>query len=215
MTTESDKAKKSAPRREYFELEAESQAINSSIVEMLQALQRQAISQKLPEDNTLHYTHGKKWSNRTNPHAIDGGFQEHSVEWRTPFKDLVEGDLTLIPRFIQHTSEEFQRQVSTMIYSSIDKVTAMTGNIVSVKEAGSFPAAFLEMLGKIEFGVDKQGNASMPEIHTGTDPKKMIAELEAQPPEYQAKVERIKSEKMAAALAAEAARKSKFKVGKQ
>ena len=215
MTIEPDKAKKSAQRREYFELEAESQAINNSILETLQALQRQAISQKLPEDNTLRYSHGRKWSNRTNPRTIDGGFQEHSVEWLTSFKDVVEGDLTLIPKFIQHMSSEFERQISTMIYSSLDKVTTTTGNTVSVKDAGSFPAAFLEMLRKIEFGVDKQGNVSMPEIHTGTDPQKMIAELEAQPPEYKAEVDRIKSEKMAAALAEEATRKSKFKSTKQ
>jgi len=206
------KTKKShTPRPEYFELPAESGGVNEAIIETVRALQRQFINQKMPEDNTLRYTHGRAWSNRSNPEAVDGGFHEHSAEWATPFQDLIDGDLTLIPKFVKHVTEEFQRQFTEMIYSTVEKVTLTTGNVVSAHQPGGFPAAFLEMLRKVEFGVDKKGNVSLPELHTGSDAKKLIEQLQAQPSEFKEEVERIKAEKIEAAHARETERKAKFK----
>jgi len=200
-------------RREYFIMENECRAINKAIYAQIQTTRSQNTNSILPEENTLHYTHGRKWSNRANPNSLDGGFQEHSTEWETSFQDIVDGDLSIIPAFVQHLTTEMHRQMATMVYSSLEVATKSTGNVVSAQQEGGFPAAFLEMLKKIEFGVDKKGNVSLPQLHVGTNAQKLIAELEAQPPEFQAEVERIKAEKSAAALAAEAARKKKFKSG--
>lgn len=197
-------------RVEFFEMQTESAAVLSALLKVLRAIQNQAINQRLSEENTLHFTHGEKWTSRANPYAHDSGFQAHSVEWVTPFQELVDGDLSLIPRFVAHMSKEFERSLMEMMYTTVDKACEASGNIVDAKELGSLSAGFLEMMRKIEFGVDRDGNVSMPEIHS-PNPEKLVHELEAQPPEYHAEVQRVKDEKIQAALTREQERKRKFK----
>lgn len=208
MASERDRKK----RVEFFQLREESSAINDSITELLRAMQSPFVKQRLNEENTLHFTHGQKWTNRTAPYSREGEFQLHSAEWATPFQELVDGDLTLIVRFVQRMSTELQSQFMKMLYSTIGEACEVTGNTVSAKVARSLPAAFLEMFRKIEFGVGRDGSVSLPEIHIGFEPQKLIAELDAQPPEYQAEIERLKAEKTAAALERERLRKTRFRI---
>ena len=117
----------------------------------------------------------------------------------------------LIPRFVTHLTEQLQRQFSQMMYATMGEACEVSGNTVSAANAGSFPAGFMEAMRKIEFGVDREGNVSLPAIHVGSNAEKMIAELEAQPPEYHEEIERLKAEKSAAALQREKERKAKFR----
>jgi hypothetical protein len=71
------------------------------------------------------------------------------------------------------------------------------------------------MLKKVEFGVDREGNVCLPEMHVAPDmAEKIVNELKSQPPEYSAEVERLKAERSEQALQKEAERKAKFKVAK-
>jgi hypothetical protein len=206
-----DTLKTQSRKIEFFQLVEESKALNESILDKLHLLQQHFVKQRLSEENTLHYTHGQKWTNRAAPYAQNGEFQAQTSEWATPFKDLVQGDLSLIPRFLQQMSSELQAKFMSMLYSTLGKACDEAGNTVDAKKAGSVPAAFMEMFQKIEFGVDREGNVTLPEIHVGADPAKLIAELEAQPPHYHAEMERIKAEKISAAHARERLRRSRFR----
>ncbi|MDO8837911.1 MAG: hypothetical protein Q7V31_03210 [Parvibaculum sp.] len=205
------KMKDTKSRPEFFGLRTEADALEDSIFVIIEELQKQHVRQTLPPENSHSYTHGQTWTSRANPEVREGGFQTHAVEWTNSFDEIVANDLSLILRFVEHVAAELNKQFSEMIYSSINKVCEETGNVVSSADAGSFAAGFLEMMRKIEFGVDRQGRVTLPEVHTGADPSKFIAELEAQPPEYHEEIERLKDEKSKAALEREALRKLKFK----
>ena len=70
----------------------------------------------------------------------------------------------------------------------------------------------MEMLEKIEFGVDRNGEVSMPSLYVPPDTgDRMIGELEDQPEEYQERIKGIIEAKKAAALNAEQARLDRFK----
>lgn len=137
--------------------------------------------------------------------------QTISAEGEMPFADIVEGDLTLIPRTVASISEQMTAAQMRMLYATMSKSCDEHGQTVSAAEMGN-AAAFLAMLQKIEFGVDRDGNVSLPQIHAAPGTAKaMIADLEAQPPEFMAEVERIKAEKSEDALARERLRLSRFR----
>ena len=103
-------------------------------------------------------------------------------------------------------------QFARSIYSVVGAAAERVGNVVSNKETGSTAQSFLAMLKKIEFGVDRDGNVSLPQVHVGPDmAEKMINELQSQPPEFGEEVERVKAQRSEQALQKEAERKAKFK----
>ncbi len=199
-------------RRTFFEMPLEVAGFDRAFTLTLSALKRGNMQSMVAEENIQRFSHGRRWNHRANPHTIDGEMKTMSVEWETPFQDIVDGDLTLIPKAVDSITKQMQATQMRMMYQTISDVCDVNGQTVSVAETGSNAAAFLEMLRKIEFGVDREGNVAMPQIHAGSEAaSKLIAELEVQPPEFAAEVERIKTEKTEAALARERERKSRFK----
>ncbi len=134
-----------------------------------------------------------------------------SAEINVSFNDIIDNNLNKIPEAISQVLETFRQQFAAALYSTISEACERSGNVVSAQTAGSFAASFMDAIKKIEFGVNRDGKVSLPEIHIGHDPQEIIAELEAQPPEYHLEFERIKSEKIAEALERETIRKSRFK----
>lgn len=197
----------------FFEMADEASGFERAFTKAISVLKRGGMQSMIAEENIQRFSHGKRWNHRANPHTVDGEMQTMSVEWATPFQEIVDGDLTLIPRAIQSISEQMHGAQMRMMYKTLSDVCDANGQTVDVAASGSNAAAFLDMLRKIEFGVDRDGNVSMPQIHAGHQAaEKMIADLEAQPPEFAAEVERLKAEKSEAALARERERRSKFKM---
>ena len=104
--------------------------------------------------------------------------------------------------------QQFDESMARMLYETVSAACEESGQVVDGRDI-PFPQAFLEGFKKIELGVDRNGNVSMPEFHVGS--LDMVKQLEAMPPEFQAEVERVKAEKIAKALEVEAERKKKFK----
>ena len=97
------------------------------------------------------------------------------------------------------------------MYRTVHEATEKTGNKVSVKEEGSQAEAFVKMLETIEFGVDRDGNPSIPEIHASPEvADKMFKELSSQGPEFEKRIEEIKARKIGEALDKEQERLSKY-----
>ena len=98
-----------------------------------------------------------------------------------------------------------------MIYQTVHEATERTGNVVDAEQHGSPAKAFMEMLRKIEFGVDRDGAVSRPQIHLGSEIyEKFTKDIEAQGVEFREKVEELTAAKEAAALEREAKRKARF-----
>jgi len=197
--------------RTFFEMRREAQGFDQSLAEIIRSVRRGGVEDMVSEQNVQRFTHGRRWNHRSNPHTVDGEMQTLSAEGSTPFAGIVEGDLTLIPRMINSIAAQMTAAQMRMLYDTLSKSCDENGQTVSAAELGN-AAAFLAMLRKIEFGVDRDGNVSMPQIHAAPGTAKaMMAELEAQPPEFQAEVERIKAEKSKEALERERLRLSRFR----
>lgn len=98
------------------------------------------------------------------------------------------------------------------IFATVNDAAESSGNVVSQREAGSPARAFLEMLKKIEFGVNARGEVTLTSLHAPPGlGEKMLEDLNAQGPEFRAEVQRIKREKAEAALERERKRLGRYR----
>jgi hypothetical protein len=135
----------------------------------------------------------------------------HTAELKTSLADIVANDLGLLQRAFDEIGQTLQRQFAGMVYSSLSQACDASGNTVDARQEGSLPNAFLAMLEKIELSADKHGKVHMPQVHASPEvAERMVVALEASPPEFREKVEKVKQRKIADALEREAARKAKF-----
>lgn len=179
---------------------------------MMRELNKRHTSMYINENNTLHYSHGANWVRSAREDDVGPQMQTLSTEWSIPHQSIVDNDLSLIETGLRNAVESLSAQFARSIYSVVGAAAERVGNVVSDKETGSTAQSFLEMLKKIEFGVDREGNVSLPQVHVGPDmAEKFVNELKSQPPEFSEEVERVKAQRSELALQKEAERKAKFK----
>lgn len=166
----------------------------------------------IPTENTQRFNHGRRWVTKPGTGGDESGeMEKHGFEFETRFEDIVAHKLAIIPEFRHNLSDTMERQFRQTMYQTIERSTNASGNVVDMNDQNSVAEAFLEVLRKIEFAVDANGNVSLPEIHLHPDTaKKLLASAEAQPPEFHAEVERVKAEKTQKALERERDRLAKF-----
>jgi len=191
-------------------------AFNEDLATKLQEQTRTIIS----GENALGYSHGKKWRTRTansDGEANDGEMKTHSSEVAIPFQEIVDNDLHSVSRYQNIMISGMMQEFMSSFYQVISDASAKTGNVVDGKGEGFKAELFVEVLEKIEFGVDQEGKVSMPQIHAGPElADKIFRELSAQGPEFEEKVQKIIKRKSEEALEREEDRKSKFpKLGRE
>jgi hypothetical protein len=167
----------------------------------------------VPSENVFTYSHGTKWrtDHSASPEAInDEEMIVHSSEGELPFERIVNNDLYAIVEVERQLVASLDSQFKRSMYQMINETTEQTGNVI--RTDGPFdPEHFIQMLEKIEFGVDRNGEVSLPEIHAGPEiAQKMFDALSSQGPEFGERVNEIKRRKGEEALRKEADRKSKF-----
>ena len=196
------------PAVTFFEMREEGDAFMASVTKLVGQLIRQKNGERVPVENHQVFMHGRTWRHPANERATTGEMQTHGAEFVTPFDDIVGGDFNMVPRFIASMVQQFDDASARMLYESMAEICEANGQTVDGRDK-SFPEAFMEAFRKIEFGVDRDGNVSLPEVHVGS--MKMVEQLQAMGEEYQAEFERLKQEKIERAEQAEEARRSKFK----
>jgi len=201
-------ASKHVPTVTFFEMREEGQAFVESVTRLMGQLIRQRTGDRIPVENHQVYTHGRTWRHPANEQASVGQMQTHGAEFVTPFEDVVRGDFNVVPRLIASMVQQFDDAAARMLYEGMAEMCEASGQVVDGRDR-PFPKAFMEAFRKIEFGVDRDGNVSMPEIHVGS--MKMVEQLQAMGEEYQAEFERLKQEKVERAQAAERERLARFK----
>lgn len=212
MAEDEDSPAGQDPRVICFERQEDDAAFDGSVTKLLGALQKQSRTMFVSEHNVLRMNHGRNWVHSAREKAPDMKMHQISSEWVIPFKDVADNDLTLIARTIQPLTKDMQKQFAQNMYSAVGAAAEKAGNVVNAKATDSFAQSMLEMISKIELGVDRDGNISMPQLHMGPETyERIVAELPFVPPEIGAEIERIKSLKIEAALEKEADRKAKFK----
>ena len=207
---------KSDPRVICFEGREDQAAVEMSIAQLVGALQEQSRTMFVNEHNVMRMNHGGKWVHSARDKKADSAMHSVSAEWLIPFKDIADNDLDLIARTIRPMNEDMQRQFAQNMYATVGAAAEKVGNVVDAKATGSVAQSMLEMFKKIEFGVDRDGNVSMPTLHVAPETyDRIVKELQSVDPEVEAEIERIKAIKIQAAFEREADRKSKFKTARK
>jgi hypothetical protein len=207
-----DPTAKPDPRFRCFERAGDEQAFEASVTSLLGRMQARSRQVFVNEHNVLRMNHGGNWVHAARDPEPDTSMHTISAEWLIPFKDIAENDLSLIARTILPLNEEMEKQFAVNMYGVVGAAAEKVGNVVDAKASGSVAQWMLEVFRKIEFGVDRDGNISMPQLHVGPGMAERIAkELQAVPPELDAEIERVRAEKVQAALDRERERKAKFK----
>jgi hypothetical protein len=203
-------------KRDVFEFDSIHEAVWSDATATVRRITTGLRDTVLNPDNEHTYHHGMGWTYHTSDLAHrQGAFEKLSLEVGIKFQDVVEHRLDRIPEYIREMCTGMHGEFMKMLYRTVSAAVEETGNVVSTKEAGSPAKAFIQMLRKIEFGVDRHGRVSIPEMHLGKEAHEaMMKDLEAQGAEFRELVESIKREKTQQALEREEERKSKFKGSK-
>jgi len=185
-----------------------------AIAEDIRAAIREERKTIISSDNVFGYTHGKQWRTRIpedGDESESGKMRAHTSEVEIPFQEIVDNDLGALARYKASVVNGLMQEFMSTMYETISESTQKSGNIVKSGGGGFRAEQFIEMLEKIEFGVDRNGNVSLPQIHAGPElVRQMLQELSAQGPEFEKRVQEIIQRKAAAALEREDERKSKF-----
>lgn len=160
--------------------------------------------------NVQRFLHGRSWQSHQSydPDQVSE-LERHQHQMNIEFDDIILRRLEIIENTLNKLSSEMAETFIKSLYSTVSETCDKYGNVVN---AGKEPArAFIEMLEKIEFGVDRNGNVSIPQIHAGTAAIETFRRDETMNSiEFGDKVAKIKETKSAEALEKEAARKAKF-----
>lgn len=199
------------PRREFGGYVMEARAIQEAITKVIASIAHTRLHQFIPEENVRRFMHGTGWTSPASP--------EHDADEMTTIQDVLEikwadiadHNLSIISESIQAIANSMADKQIQAMFQSVSKACDRSGNVVDARER-SVPDAFMEMLEKIEFGVDADGGVSMPSMYVGPDMgDRILRELKNQPPEYQARAQALIEKKKAAALAKEEARLKRFR----
>lgn len=208
----SDRTRKLDPRIFCFERPEEEEAFDHSMTKLMGMLQERSRATFVSPQNVLRMNHGRQWVHSAREPQPDNSMHSISTEWVIPFREIADNDLSLIARSILPVCEDMSRQFAQNMYGVVGAAAERVGNVVDAKAAGSVGASLIEMMSKIELGVDRDGNVSMPQIHAGAEAyEKLVSAMENMDPAVVAEFERLKQEKSRQALEREAERRAKFR----
>lgn len=200
------------PRFWCFDDPAKEQAFEKTLMALVAQMQKQSRQTFVNEQNFLRLNHGGRWVHSASECDSDTSMQTISAETSIPFQDIADNDLTLIARTIMPMNEEMDRQFAKFLYGVVGAAAEKVGNVVNAQKGDSISLSMLEIFRKIDFGVDRNGNVTLPQIHVGSEMFERIKkEMDDVPAEISAQIEQVKAEKTRDALAKEAERRAKFK----
>jgi hypothetical protein len=199
-------------RRIPFDYSNELLAFQNSFSKMIEKLVDERRSQIMPAENVESYQHGISWRTHASydPDRISK-METHSHEMTIKFNDIINNDSGLLLKHINEIVDAMYNEFMGLMYRLVAETSAETGQNIDAKQFSSTAEAFVEALEKIEFGIDRHGNPSLPQFHVSPEmAKKLFDQLSSQGPEFEARVEDIKRRKISEAQEREAARRAKF-----
>lgn len=173
---------------------------------------REAIGQFLSSRNIHRFKHGKQWTHPGSPLIEPGEFQQHSTSAETRFEDIASHNLSVVTEFIAQITSGLHAEFMKTMYATVTEACDRSGNTVDMKRDNkTLPESVYLMLEKLEFGVDDDGNVSLPQIHAHPDMVRRLIEVERDAtPEFQARIKALIEQKSEDARAKESQRRAKF-----
>lgn len=197
-----------------FAYAAESAAFETRWLQEIIKRYHSKITQVIPTENIHKFAHGAGWSFQNDQGGEGAGqFQAHSVGHMMEGSERLDCDMGAMGRHVDAIVDKFMAGMRQSLFQTLDTTTQQTGNVVKWSQsAQDAPAAFLEMIQKVDFGVDEDGKPTLPSfLEISAEFRNALEQHSSTHPEYRAEVERIKAAKQQAAFEREAARKAKFK----
>lgn len=167
-------------------------------------------------DDVQRFNHGGSWQshNSHDPDRVDQ-MQTIAHETRLRFEDILEGRLDVIERTVDEISNSMADSFAKAFYQTLSNTCEEHGNVVD-GSSGSLAEQMLKAIEQVEFSVDRDGQVSLPEFRMHPSvAKRLHSDPSLQDPALLARIEEVKKLKTAKALAAEAARKAKFRTSEQ
>jgi hypothetical protein len=200
-------------RREYFSFPELTDQFDKAMKEFIGNLVSQERAKLISPENVMHYNHGTKWVTVSSsaPDEV-GSMKTHSTETLIQMKDIREHNLTALPSFINNIVKQMDATIQQTLFETVSESSKRSGNSLSMNDYETKADAFLAMIKKIEFGVDREGNVSKPSLHM--DPRDFDAikkEADSQGDEFDKKVDEVIQQKSEAALDREKKRIARFK----
>lgn len=167
------------------------------------------ISVYLSSENTYILHHGNSFGSTADN---ESNLTKHSVDIEFEYSDIRLYNIEPFYIFLNTIIEQMSSQMARTIYKTIGESCDKIGNVIdNTQKTMSNAEAFLEMLRKVEFGIDKYGEVVIPQIHLHpSQSAKFIEEIQAQDEKYQQLVAEIKKEKSEQAIQKENERLLKF-----
>lgn len=188
----------------------ESKEFNKSVNSFISDMCDQKMSLVSSPENryTLHHGTSFTFSSIDN---TESSLTKHSITIEYKYEDVKNYKIEQLYNFIDNFIEQMSSQMMQTIYQTIGASCDKIGNVIDVKkEKISIADAFLETLRKVEFGVDKHGKVTIPQIHIHPSQAKFIEELQAQDETYQQLIQDIQKEKSEQAIQKEKYRLAQF-----
>jgi hypothetical protein len=167
----------------------------------------------IPKENVETFYHGRSFVYQQDDlSSHQGTFETRSAGDELDLESILSGDLQALPKFLEGLATNFDRQMKQLLFQRVGEAAESVGNTVDARQHKSIAEAYLEMFRKVEFGVDKEGNISRPELvlHPNTA-RRLQEELSKQGPEFRQAIQELTNQKIADALRRERERLSKFK----
>lgn len=192
-----------------FSHHEESKIFSESLQNFIAKENNKRMSTYQSAENTYILHHGNSFSSIVDN---ESDLSKHSVNIEFDYSDIRLYRIEQFYIFLNTIIEEMSSQMIRTLYQTLSDTCDKTGNVIdNVQNVMSNAEAFLEMLRKVEFGVDKYGNVIMPQIHLHpSQSDKFIKELEAQDETYKNLIEEIKKEKTKQAIQKENDRLLRF-----
>lgn len=187
-------------------------AFSNRFQEVLSEALRRAVDEVIPPENRHTFYHGREWTQRR-PDGTDVtiSVEPHTTETILTLDDVIAAKLSALPEQVASIVEQMRREFMRTMYARVSASVEEVGNVVDAK-GKPLTEAFLEMLRKIQFGVNRKGEVSRPQMHMHPDvTAKFVKALEDAGEEFEAKVARLTEEKEAEALARERECVARFK----
>ena len=200
-------------RREYFSFPEKTEQFDAAFQCLIQNLVRKARAKLLSPENEMRYSHGRKWvSVSSDASDEEGEMKRHSTIVEISMQNVREHNLAALPSHIMKIVNKIHAEMKKMMYQTVSDSCEKSGNTINAKDYETSADAFLAMLNTVEFGVDRDGQISRPEMHLSAQAfANLKRDAEAKGQSFQEEVDKIIKEKSDAALEREKQRLARFK----
>jgi hypothetical protein len=196
----------------FFSYGRRQKLLSSAIHELLTQEIDKHRQRYIEDRNIFRYHHGREWLTSHDGDQSFSKMHEMGAETTIHYRDIIDHDLSIIERHIKHLASTFGAQFAANLYESVGEAADLAGNVVDLA-GGDLESGLKKMLEKLEFGVNRYGKPTPPEMHVGSAvAEKLRPIIAGNEGRIDLEVEELHARKEAQAIGREADRVCRFRL---